>query len=241
MLVAVSADDTLPKFTGVQMQTTPGALTLASTDRYRLAVAEIPATTAATEEHLALVPGRVLSTVLKYCTADRVRLGLTAAGDWVSLSCGALTVLTRPLDAQLPDYEQLFPKANTIVRTDRASLTLEATRSMAVLKAKKHSRDSGTAAQVAVTIAPTGAVSVTPVVGEHAGAVTAPEHPAEVGGASDTVRLLFSASYLCDALNTLDGDMLTMKLETAARPVVFTSANPPGYRHLVMPIRPSES
>lgn len=241
VLVAVGTDDTIPVITGVHMQTAPGALTLAGTDRYRLAVAEVPATTAATEGHSVSFPGRVLSAVLKHCTADRVRLGLDTAGDWVSLSCGALTVLTRPVDAQLPDYERLFPEVALTARADRATLTLATTRATAVLEAKKHTRDGRTAAQVAVTVDPTGSVSIAPVLGEHADAVTAPDHPAEVDGATDTVRVLFAASYLRDALNTLDGDTLTMQLATVTRPVLFTATDAPWYRHLLMPVRPSES
>ncbi|WP_406692804.1 DNA polymerase III subunit beta [Saccharopolyspora sp. ID03-671] len=241
VLVAVGTDDTIPMITGVHMQTAPGALTLAGTDRYRLAVAEVPATTAATEGRSVSFPCRVLSAVLKHCTADRVRLGLDTAGDWVSLSCGALIVLARPVNAQVPDYERLFPEVAVTARADRATLTQATTRATAVLEAKKHTRDGRTAAQVAVTVDPTGSVSIAPVLAEHADAGTAPEHPAEVDGATETVRVLFSASYLRDALNTLDGDTFTMQLATATRPVVFTATDAPGYRHLLMPVRPSES
>ena len=241
VLVAVGTDDTLPMLTGVQMQTAPGALTLAGTDRFRLAVAEVPATTAAAEDRSVSFPGRVLSAVLKHCTADRVRLGVDAAGDWVSLSCGALTVLTRPVEAPLPDYERLLPEVAVTARADRATFTRAVIRATAVVEAKKHTRDDRAAAQVAVTVDPGGAISVAPVLGEHADAVTAPDHPAEVNGATDTVRVLFTASYLRDAVNSLDGDTLTLHLATVTRPVVFTAADAPGYRHLVMPVRPSKS
>ena len=241
VLVAVGTDDTLPMLTGVQMQTAPGALTLAGTDRFRLAVAEVPATTAAAEDRSVSFPGRVLSAVLKHCTADRVRLGVDAAGDWVSLSCGALTVLTRPVEAPLPDYERLLPEVAVTARADRATFTRAVIRATAVVEAKKHTRDDRAAAQVAVTVDPGGAISVAPVLGEHADAVTAPDHPAEVNGATDTVRVLFTASYLRDAVNSLDGDTLTLHLATVTLPVVFTAAHAPGYRHLVMPVRPSKS
>ncbi|WP_312871832.1 hypothetical protein [Amycolatopsis acididurans] len=71
--------------------------------------------------------------------------------------------------------------------------------------------------------------------------MTAPEHAAEVHGATDTVRVLFSASYLRDALGTLDGDTVTMQLATPTRPVVLTGADWCVYRHLLMPVRPPQS
>lgn len=168
VLVATGTDDTLPMITGVQMQVMPGTLTLAGTDRYRLAVAELAATTV-TEERSVLFPARVLSAALKHATADRVRLGLgrDKLGDWVSLSCGTLTVVTRPVEAQFPSYEQLFPDTTVTARADRDTLTQATTRATAVLEAKKHTtRDSHgrrIAAQVAVTVDPAGSVSIAPV------------------------------------------------------------------------------
>ncbi|GAA5110209.1 DNA polymerase III subunit beta [Haloechinothrix salitolerans] len=111
VLVATGTDDTIPMVTGVQVRITPGTLTLAGTDRYRLAVAEVAATTT-TEERAVLFPAPVLSAALKHATADRVRFGIGNdwAGEWVSLACGNLTVITRPIEAQFPAYEELFPR-----------------------------------------------------------------------------------------------------------------------------------
>lgn len=79
------------------------------------------------------------------------------------------------------------------------------------------------------------------MLGQHTETVTAPEHPAQVDGATDTLRVLFRASHLRDALHTLDGDTVRLQLATATYPVVFTSPEEPGYRHLVMPIRARRS
>ncbi|MBA0127282.1 DNA polymerase III subunit beta [Haloechinothrix sp. YIM 98757] len=245
VLVATGDDDTVPMVMGMQMRITPGTLTLAGTDRYRLAVATLAATTAATEERAVLFPARKLSAALKHCAADRVRLGQDAAGEWVSLTCGTLTVITRPIDTQFPTVEELVPHAAVTARADREALTHATARAAAALEAKKHtaraSHGQPTAAQVALTVDPAGSVSLAPVVREHADAVTAPAHPAEVDGLSEPVRVLFTASYLRDALNTLDGDTVTVQLASPTRPVLLTGTDPDTYRHLLMPVRPPRS
>ena len=240
VLVATGTDDTLPMLTGMQMQITPGTLTLAGTDRYRLAVAELAATTP-TEEHSLLVPARVLSAALKHITAERVRFGSATdgTGQWVSLTSGDLTVITRPLATQFPPYEHLFPEADTTVRADRDALTHATARAAAALNAKKHT--SQDPAQVALTVDPAGTVSLAPVLGAHPDGVTAPAHPAEVGGTRERLRVFFAASYLRDALNALHGDIVTLQLATPTRPVVFTGADGDHYRHLLMPVRPPKS
>ncbi|GAA4884511.1 DNA polymerase III subunit beta [Pseudonocardia sp. C8] len=246
VLVAAGTDDTMPMFMGVQVRITPGMFTLAGTDRFRLAVATLAATTT-TEERAVLFPAPVLSAALKHAAAERVRFGIGNdwAGEWLSLTCGDLTVITRPIEAQFPAYEELFPEVTVTACADRDALAHATARAAAALEAKKHAtRDKHgrrTAAQVALTVDPAGTVSIAPVLGEHADAVAAPAHPAEVDGSGEPMRVLFSAPYLRDALNALDGDTVLFQLATPTRPVLLTGADGQEYRHLLMPVRPPKS
>lgn len=247
VLIATGTDDTAATLTGVQIRTTPGTLTLAGTDRYRLAVAELTATTT-TEERSALCPAAVLSATLKHATAQRVRVGIghDGADEWVSLACGDLTVITRSIAAQVPAYETLFPEVAATARANRDALTHATARAAAALEATKHTNrnkhESRTAGHVvALTVDPTGTVSITPVLGEHPDEATAPEHPAEVDGIGAPMRALFSAPYLHDALTAIDGNTVLFQLATPTRPMLLTGSNGQAYRHLVMPLRPPRS
>lgn len=237
ILVATSTDDTLPMLTGIQLRTTPGALTLVGTDRYRLAVATLAATTTASE-HTVLFPAHLLAATLRHCAGNRVRLGYghTRSGEWASLTCGVLTVIARPITEQFPNYEQLFPNTTITARTDRTALAQATARAAAILAAKKHT--SRTGGQVMLAVDPRGTVSITPVLDDDTDAVTAPRHPAEVDGTHDTVRILFCAQYLHDALNTFDSDTVTVHIASPTRPVLLTGTDRCAYRHLLMPLRP---
>lgn len=237
VLVATGTDETLPMFTAVSMQISPGTLTLAGTDRFRLAVAVLPATTP-TEQRAVNFPARVLAATLKHLTAGRVRISSDQAGDWASLHSGDVTVMTRAITAPFPDYERLFPDVTATARADRDTLAQATARAAAVLDAKKRTAGNRrTMAQVAITIDPAGTVSVAPALGEQPDATTAPTHPAEVSGAREPMRVLFTAPYLRDALNAIDGGTLCLQLAGPTRPAMITGSHEHAYRHLLMPVR----
>lgn len=238
VLVAAGTDETVLSCLGVQMQITPGSLTLAGTDRFRLAIAKRPAST--TEERTVRFPAPVLSAALKHVTAPRVHLGVRNDGnqEWVSLNCGDLTVITRLITAPFPSAERLFPDAGMTAHADLDALTHATARAGAALRAKQY---TGTAAHVALTIDPTGTVSISPVLHRHTDAVTAPAHPAAVDGASEPTRVLIAAPYLRDALAAMTGDTARIQLTSPTHPVLFTGADAPAYRHLVMPVRDTRS
>lgn len=243
VLVATGTDERFPILTGVHLRSASDTLTLAGTDRYRLAVATLAATTTGSE-HAVVFPARLLSSTLRHCTAPRVRLGHghTSSGEWVSLTCGDLTVMARPVTAAFPDYEQLFPDATITARTDRIALAQATARATAILAAKKptpranHGLPAG--GGVVVSVDPCGAIAITPVLDDDTDAVTAPSYPAEVDGTHDIVRVLFCAQYLRDALTTLDGDTVTVHIASPTRPVLLTGVDRCACRHLLMPLRP---
>ncbi|MCK2239773.1 MULTISPECIES: DNA polymerase III subunit beta [unclassified Crossiella] len=242
VMVTAGKDDTLPVLTALGLEITPGAVTMAATDRYRLAVAPLPAVTAVRDAQnaRALVLGHVVARVVKRFTGDRVRIGLddVTAPSMVSLTCGPVTVSVHTVDAQAPPYKQLLPDgAAGIVRTGRDALLTATRRAAAVLDAKRHKNGQ-------VDVIMSGAsVSVTPVLAENTDAVTAPTQPATIEGISDGHRLRFNPAYLLDALNTFTGDTITVHTQsTASRPVVFTNAadgltDPAAFLHLVMGVR----
>ncbi|MEC3974337.1 DNA polymerase III subunit beta [Amycolatopsis sp. H20-H5] len=242
VMVAVGTDDALPMLTGVHLDIAPGAVTMAGTDRYRLAMAPLPAvsTTGIGETVAALIPGHLVAPVVKRFTGDRVRIGLDDSTNpgVVSLTCGHVTVSVRTIDAVFPPYRQLIPgSAAGVIQTDRAALLAATQRAAAVLDAK---RQRG--GQVIVTFTGTS-VSVAPALEEHADTVTAPEQPATVDGVTSPERFWFSPAFFADALTSFTGDTITLHTQASVhRPVLLTDAadgltTDAAFRHLIMPVR----
>ncbi|HVV12120.1 DNA polymerase III subunit beta [Amycolatopsis sp.] len=177
VLVAVSKDSTCPMLTGINLELTPGTVTMAATDRFRVAVAPLPAIsrTGFANSH-ALVPGHLIPSVKRF-SGDRVRIALDDVTDpsLVSFTSDDVTVSVRALRDQFPDYRQLMPTtAAGTVHTERAALLAATCRAAAVLGAKRDR--SG---HVAMTVT-AESIAVAPVLDDRADSVTAPQHPATV-------------------------------------------------------------
>lgn len=242
VLTATSDDVTLPMFTAVNFDIAPESITVAATDRYRLAVAQMPATPGARAVHAqgALVSGPVLTGLIKRGRGDCVRIGVDEADhpDVVSFTCAGVTVATRTVQAEFPKYARLLPtKAAGSVQTGRRALLTATRRAMAVLDAK---RERGGYLDVCVS---ESAVSVVPVLAEHVDHVSIPAHAAVATGSAEGAHYRFKGAYLADALDSFTGDTVTLHLEDGeVRPVLLTDdpggiSDPAAFRHLLMPVR----
>src|SRR5690606_30801322 len=126
VVVAAGRDDMLPMLTGVRVEIEGETVTLAATDRYRLAVRELTWNPARPDlSAVALVPARTLAETAKSFGTGEVVLAL-AAGDQDSLvgfEAGSRRTTTRLLDGEFPKYRTLFPAESvTVVRVESAQL-----------------------------------------------------------------------------------------------------------------------
>lgn len=242
VLVAAGTDDTLPMLCGAHLHLARGSVTLAASDRFRLAVAELPAVSAVGDVDAAgaLIPARPVSRVAARFAGGYVNIGLDDpfAPSAVSLTCAAIIVTVRTMDGQFPQYRRLLPDtAAATVQTDRAALLTAARRADGVLKAKREYGHAG----LSIT---TAAVSVAPVLDADRDAITAPAAAASVHDLAAPMRFLFRPEYLIVALTSFTGDTITLHTQSeVTRPVLFTDT-PHGlhdsteFRHLLMPVRP---
>ena len=241
LAAAETGASALPMLAGVRLEVTDGAVTLAATDRRRLAVARVPAVTGAGGLGAAgaVVAGAVLARLCTRLPGDAVRVGLDTDRTGltrVSFSGGPVTVVTSSVSEEYPDYARFLPAASAgTVTAGRGRLLAQARRAAAVLAAKGV-RDTA----VAVRVGP-GAVSVSPVLPGPAGGVSAPSLPARTEGIGGPVAYLFAPGLLADAVGSFTGDTLTAHLTGGpARPVLFTDTpaglgDPAAFRHLLLP------
>src|SRR5436190_1000737 len=127
--IAAGRDDTLPVLTGVRIEIDGEDVTLAATDRYRLAVRTLrwkpidPALQAT-----ALIPARTLAEAAKALTSGaEVTLSLAGAGTGeglLGLTGATRRMTTRLLDGEFPKYRSLLPDTTAAMAVvDTAALT----------------------------------------------------------------------------------------------------------------------
>lgn len=237
--VAAGKDDTLPVLTGVRVEIAGDRLTLASTDRYRLAVRELnwrpedPEVTGT-----ALVPARTLADAAKALAAagaeTTVAIGSGPSGEALAgFSCGARHTTTRLIDGQFPDYRRLLPPTSPLSAEVEVAPLVDAARRVSLVAART--------APVMLTFS-AGEVVLEAGAGGEAQAREA--LAADYDGPE--LSIAFNPGYLLDGLGALDSDSVRVGFasddpaEAPRKPAVFTGKSAdsgPDYRYLLMPIR----
>lgn len=114
---AASRDDVTPVLTGVQLEVTGNALSLVATDRYRVALREIPfdgGGTATEDSTTALVPARTLTEVGKtFAHGGDISIAFSGSGDReiIAFTAGNKTVTSLLIKGNFPPVRRLFPEA----------------------------------------------------------------------------------------------------------------------------------
>jgi DNA polymerase-3 subunit beta len=232
--VAAGRDDTLPILTGIRVEIEGDTVTLAATDRYRLAVREFtwkPETPGASLQ--ALVPAKTLADAAKSMTGE-VELSLTAGtggAGMIGLSANGRRTTSRLLEGEFPKYRSLLPAESTSYATVETATFLDAVRRVSLVAERNTPVRLNFAAGELVLEAGSG---------EEASATEAIE--AQLDGPD--IAIAFNPTYLVDGLNALDAGHARLAFTTPTKPAVITGGSADGgsgsgsdYRHLLMPVR----
>ncbi|MFI6793636.1 DNA polymerase III subunit beta [Nonomuraea sp. NPDC050383] len=218
---AAGKDDTLPMLTGVRIDADGGQLTLAATDRYRIAVRDLTwAPNGAPFGHL--IPARHLHDITKGLGHGDVQIGV---GDGLAaFTTGSRHTTVRLLDDQFIDYRKRISYEPAITATvDAATLA-------AAIKRVGLVADRTTAIRLAfdreqVLVRAGGAD-----IGRGSETV-------ECALTGDPIEIAFQSQYLLDALGAIDGTA-HIGMDGARKPALFRSGDD-SYRCLVMSLRVS--
>ena len=234
--VAVGKDDTLPMLTGVRMEIEGDTITLAATDRYRLAVRELKWQPNSDDiSAVAMIPGRTLADMAKTLTTGaEVEIALSSTGGagegMIGFSSGGRRTTTRLLDPEFPKYRSLLP-TEFYARADLATGPfVEAVKRVALVA------ERNTPVRLAFT---QGEVVLEAASGDEAQAVEV--LPAEFDG--EDINIAFNHQFLLEGLQAIDSDVARMQFTTATKPAILTGGKNtedeevPDYRYLIMPIR----
>ena len=233
--VAAGRDDTLPMLTGVRLEIDGERLTLAATDRYRLAVREL---TWKPEQpglsHAVLVPARTLVDAAKtLASGPELTIALSAGGageGMMGFAGSNRRTTTRLLDAEFPKYQSLWPKESTGVAEIPVAPFVEAVKRVSLVA------DRGTPVRCEFT---EGGVTLS-AGGEDEGRA---EESLAVTFEGEPITIAFNPTFLLDGVGAVDSDAARMSFTVASKPAVLSGKAVGGdddevdYRYLIMPVR----
>ncbi|HET6876901.1 MAG TPA: DNA polymerase III subunit beta [Jatrophihabitans sp.] len=245
--IAAGRDDTLPMLTGVRLEIDGDRLTLAATDRYRLAVRELgwkPTDTSASGSNAVLVPARALSEAARSLShSESLTIALSggaatgSAGEGIIGFSGTTNghpsrATTRLLDATFPAYRSLLPSEWASTAEVEVAPLVEAVKRVALVADRNAPvRLEFTADSVALTAG-----------GDDEGRA---EEQLEVSYDGEPITTAFNPQFLLDGLGALVAPTARMLFTSSTKPVVLRplsggeggDAENADYTYLIMPVR----
>jgi DNA polymerase-3 subunit beta len=237
--VAAGRDETLPILTGIRLELTNSKLRMVCTDRYRLAVRDIPWQPVDADAELnmhALVPAKALHEIARSLTkGEQVTISLTesetaAGGRLIGFEAGPRQATTRLMDGSFINYHTIFPSEYTGSAAVERLPLLEAAKRVSLVA----ERD----APLRMTL------SRERIVLEAGNAVEARGREAVAAHFDgEEISLAANPSFLVEGLSAIGAPFVEFSYTTVNKPAVFTSLqepdgeHDPSYRYLFMPLR----
>ncbi|HRA75667.1 MAG TPA: DNA polymerase III subunit beta, partial [Propionicimonas sp.] len=223
VVVAAGRDELLPVFTGVRVEIEGDTLSLLATDRYRMALKELPWNPrGGRAEGAALVPARVLGETAKSMTSGtEITLSLSNAttGDGLigfegAGPAGVREMTTRLLDGEFPKVRHLMNvQASVVVRANTAEV-------VAAVKRVGLVAERNTSLRMLIG---DGTITLEAATGDQAQAVEALEAIVEdvAGGGLAMNAAGFNPHYLSDALAALDAPYVQFSFTAPGKPCLL--------------------
>ncbi|MFD5868970.1 DNA polymerase III subunit beta [Corynebacterium sp. NPDC060344] len=217
--VAAGRDETLPMLTGIRMETEGDTVTMAATDRFRLAVRTFQWNQIPDGNAELLIPAKTLADTARSLdsgSSEPVTLAFGDGSDGRTVGAdGLLGILadprrttTRLLDAEFPKFRPLLPKQHSSLASVRIDPLREAIRRVSLVA------DRG--AQIRMDFSE-GQV----VLSAHGDEAGRAEEVLECAFVGEPLLIAFNPGYLSDGLSAIHTDRVVMGFTQPSRPAVL--------------------
>ena len=219
---AASRDEARPVLTGVLLEVSREGVVLAATDSYRLGIRELVAT--ADGEAKVIVPERALSEAGRAAASDdKQSVKVSVDESQVSFRIGRLTMTSRLIEGEFPNYRQLLPDSyESRLAVSRQQL-LDAVRRVGLL-----ARDTSPI-RMEFNALGVRLSSSSPDVGQAVESV-------EARYEGEELTVAFNPQYLADGLSASVGETVRLDVRDGLKPGVVRGESD-DFTYLVMPVR----
>ncbi len=232
-LFAASTEETKQVLTGIHVKLSADSVEFAATDGHRLAVLETThdnADAALPDSFEATIPARALRELERILSlqASDDRVELRADESQVAFAANDQLLTSRRLEGAYPAYQQLIPRQfGNQVDVDRRQLQ-NALERIAVLAEQKNN-------VVKCTLDNDQQQIVLSVDAQDVGSGRE-SLPAQIAS-GEPQEIAFNVKYLMDGLKALGSTEISMQLNSATQPVIFTPLGGLKMTYLAMPVQ----
>jgi len=233
--IAAGKDDSLPTLTGVFVEINKNQITLAATDRYRLAVRELTwSAQDANIETTSLLRARTLADAAKsLISSSQVTIALaptTTNEKLVGFISEGKTMTSRVLDGSFPPYRHLLPSESTANAIIEVAPLLDSVRRVALVTDKTVPLRLNFSNNTLQLEAGTG---------DEAQAT----EKLDINYKGEDINIAFNPTFLTDGLTAIGTAFVNISFTGANKPAVLTGQTEAGsapisnYKYLLMPMR----
>ena len=233
--IAAGKDDSLPTLTGVFVEINKNQITLAATDRYRLAVRELTwSAQDANIETTSLLRARTLADAAKSLIgSSQVTIALaptTTNEKLVGFISEGKTMTSRVLDGSFPPYRHLLPSESTANAIIEVAPLLDSVRRVALVTDKTVPLRLNFSNNTLQLEAGTG---------DEAQAT----EKLDINYKGEDINIAFNPTFLTDGLTAIGTAFVNISFTGANKPAVLTGQTEAGsapisnYKYLLMPMR----
>jgi DNA polymerase-3 subunit beta len=225
VVFAVSINQTQPEISGVLLSLNENVLKLVATDRYRLAEKSLQLKTPVQSKKV-VVPSKTIQEIIRIISNHQDDISLVISENQISAQVGDTEIVSRLIDGQFPDYEQIIPISFI------TSVTIPTTQLSSGI------RTSGLFSQTTQSISlayNSENQEIELKASSHDLGESVIKIPSVIEGGSGT--LLFNHKYILDVLSQRKEPTVTLHIVSDTSPVIITPENDTTYQYLVMPIK----
>ncbi|MFY9488218.1 MAG: DNA polymerase III subunit beta [Solirubrobacterales bacterium] len=221
---SASRDETRPHLTGILISVDGDKLRAVATDSYRLAVRTTKIGSPLAERIEANVPARALQEAARVAEGAET-VGITLTDRQIAFTTGETLLVSRLIDGQFPDFEQLIPDSYEHILDIDVSEVFDAVKRVSLLAQRN------TPLKVALSDGELEVSAQTADIGEARERIPAPDfsgEPLEIG---------FNPDFLREGLDSAHTERARFKLISPFRPGLIVAGDDDEFMYLVMPIR----
>jgi len=230
-----SLSESRPEISGILMKFDSSAsgsgnnsIKLAATDSFRLAEKdlEINSNSKISKTQSIIIPQRTVQEINRILGEEETEVEVILSGNQILFDLGYAQVISRLIEGQYPDYQQIIPDSfQTQVTVDRSEL---------ISNIKIASLFSGKINDIKISINPQKSflevLAKDADIGENKSKIEA-----EIQGKE--VAVIFNHKYLLDGLNNIFSDKVILGLNDEAKHVVARPVGDTSYTYVIMAIK----
>lgn len=225
-VVATAAVSELrPEITGVLFRFDKNNLKLAATDSFRLAecaLSDFKKKNKADESFI--VPQRTIQELVRILGEKQGQLKLILSNNQILLAGGDFQLISRLVEGQYPDYQQIIPKNHTLQVTADKNELINIVRLAGIFSSKIND------AQFIFRDSKLEIISQDSDLGENKSVL-----PIEAKGKDLTVS--FNYRYFLDGLQNIEDKKVFIGLSSESAPAILKGASGNNYLYVIMPIK----